>query len=484
MSTALRQAPPITLKEKLIFGSGDIFIGGSQVIMAFYYLRFLTDVVQISPALAGTVVLLSKVWDAISDPVMGVITDNTRTRWGRRKPWFVLAFFGIITSFIMLWYPVDFDSQSSRFIYVLLTYIYFSTVSTVCLVPYSSMSSEISTDYEERNNINGMRLFFSQVSSLLAAVLPLTIVEQFNDPTMGWLVMGIIFSVFYAIPWMMMFFFTHERLPMDDRRSEFHIKTFLRPFEVRCFRKLLLMYFLAYLSMDVVAAVFQYYMYYYLERKDEADLVIGTMLITQIILIPAVVTMANRHGKATVYRYSIGLWLAGACLLALYQPTWPDWSIYAVAALVGSGVVGCVVMPWSIFPDVADVGELGFGRRIAGSFSGVLTFSRKFSGAIGIFCVGLILQLSGYRPPLQEMQDGRYTEILQVQPDSVITALQLIVFLVPLLLLVPAWLTARTYPLDKHTHGRLRLYLEFQRGELPTSNLSEQELADMKRALI
>ena len=63
--------PPITLREKLIFGSGDLFIGGSQVIMAFYYLRFLTDVVQISPALAGTVVLISKIWDAVSDPVMG-----------------------------------------------------------------------------------------------------------------------------------------------------------------------------------------------------------------------------------------------------------------------------------------------------------------------------------------------------------------------------------------------------------------------------
>jgi MFS transporter len=77
-------APPITLREKLIFGSGDIFIGGSQVIMAFYYLRFLTDAIQISPALADTVALVSKVWDAISDPVMGVITDNTRARWGRR----------------------------------------------------------------------------------------------------------------------------------------------------------------------------------------------------------------------------------------------------------------------------------------------------------------------------------------------------------------------------------------------------------------
>ena len=477
-------APPITLREKLIFGSGDIFIGGSQVIMAFYYLRFLTDVVQITPALAGTVVLVSKIWDAVSDPVMGVITDNTRTRWGRRKPWFVLAFFGIISSFILLWYPVGFEASTSKFIYVLLTYIYFSTVATICLVPYSSMSSEISTDYEERNNINGMRLFFSQLSSLLAAVLPLTIVEQFNDPTMGWLAMGIIFSVFYAIPWLLMFIYTHERVPMGDRRSRFTIDTFISPFAVRSFRKLLLMYFLAYLSMDVVAAVFQYYMYYYLDRKDEADLVIGTMLITQIILIPVVVTMANRIGKATVYRYSIVLWLTGACLLALYQPTWGDWAIYAIAAVVGSGVVGCVVMPWSIFPDVADVGELCFGHRIAGSFSGVLTFSRKFSGAIGIFTVGLILELSGYQPPIQEMRDGRFTEILQVQPDSVTTALQLIVFLVPLALLVPAWLTARTYPLDKATHGRLRRYLEFQRGEQDSSNLDADELEAMKRLLI
>ena len=476
--------PPITLREKLIFGSGDIFIGGSQVIMAFYYLRFLTDVVQISPALAGTVVLLSKAWDAISDPLMGVITDNTRTRWGRRKPYFVLAFFGIISSFILLWYPVSFDSDSLKFLYVLLAYIYFSTVSTVCLVPYSSMSSEISIDYEERNTINGMRLFFSQVSSLVAAVLPLAVVEMFDDPTTGWLAMAIIFSVFYAIPWLMMFFFTHERVPLTEEKSTFSIASFLRPFEVKSFRKLIVMYFLAYLSMDVVAAVFQYYMYYYLDRKNEADLVIGTMLITQIVLIPLVVTLASKYGKATVYRYSILLWLAGACLMAMYQPEWPDYAIYTIAVIIGSGVVGCVVMPWSIFPDVTDVGELRFGYRIAGSFSGVMTFSRKFSGAIGIFAVGMILEISGYLPPVRSVVDGTTTEILQSQPDSVITALQLIVFLVPMALLVPAFLVAKTYPLDKITHGRLRDYLEFRRGERETNNLSDSELEAMKRLLI
>ena len=479
-----RTPPPITLREKLIFGSGDLFIGGSQVIMAFFYLRFLTDVVQISPALAGTVVLVSKIWDAVSDPVMGVITDNTRTRWGRRKPYFILAFFGIISSFILLWYPVGFEDEIKKFLYVLLTYIYFSTVSTVCLVPYSSMSSEISTDYTERNTINGMRLFFSQLSSLLAAVLPLTIVDLFDDPATGWMAMAVVFSIFYAIPWLLMFLFTHERVPLSDKKSTFELSTFIRPFQVRCFRKLIMMYFLAYLSMDVTAATFQYYMYYYLERKSETDLVIGTLLIAQVVLIPLVVYLANRFGKAEVFRYSIVIWLLGACLLAVYQPDWPDYAIYLIAAFVGSGVVGCVVMPWSIFPDVTDVGELRFGYRIAGSFSGVLTFSRKFSGAIGIFTVGLILQFSGYRAPIQEMQDGRFTEILQQQPESVITALQLIVFVVPMVLLVPAFFAARTYPLDKQTHGRLRRYLEFQRGQEETCNLSPTELEDMKQRLI
>lgn len=479
-----RTPPPITLREKLIFGSGDLFIGGSQVIMAFFYLRFLTDVVQISPALAGTVVLVSKIWDAISDPVMGVITDNTRTRWGRRKPYFILAFFGIISSFILLWYPVGFEAEAKKFIYVLLTYIYFSTVSTVCLVPYSSMSSEISTDYSERNNINGMRLFFSQLSSLLAAVLPLTIVGMYDDPAAGWFAMSIVFSVFYAIPWLMMFLFTHERVPMSDKKSRFQLSTFLRPFHIRCFRKLILMYFLAYLSMDVTAAIFQYYMYYYLERKNETELVIGTLLIAQVVLIPLVVHLANRFGKATVFRYSIVIWLLGACLLAAYQADWPDYAIYLIAAFVGSGVVGCVVMPWSIFPDVTDVGELRYGYRISGSFSGVLTFSRKFSGAIGIFTVGIILELSGYLAPIQEMQGGQFTEILQQQPESVITALQLIVFVVPVVLLIPAFFAAKSYPLDKHTHGRLRRYLEYQRGQEETSNLSPDELESMKQRLI
>lgn len=153
--------------------------------------------------------------------------------------------------------------------------------------------------------------------------------------------------------------------------------------------------------------------------------------------------------------------------MAFFRPDWPGWGIYAIAALIGSGVVGCVVMPWSMFPDVTDVGELQFGHRVAGSFSCVMSFMRKLSGAIGIFAVGLVLQFSGYRPPLQQQVNGAYTEVLQTQPDNVVLALKLIVLVLPLLLLLPSFLIAGRYPLDRATHARLYQHLMYRRGEQP-----------------
>jgi oligogalacturonide transporter len=89
----VRENSKISKGEILIFASGDIFGGGAQLIISFYYLIFLTDIVKIRPALAGAIILLSKIWDAVSDPLMGLITDNTKTRWGRRKPYFFYRLF-------------------------------------------------------------------------------------------------------------------------------------------------------------------------------------------------------------------------------------------------------------------------------------------------------------------------------------------------------------------------------------------------------
>ncbi|HQO70476.1 MAG TPA: MFS transporter, partial [Clostridia bacterium] len=206
------------LKEKVskgeifAFASGDFFGGGSQLIISFYYLIFLTDIVKIRPALAGFIILFSKIWDAISDPLMGLITDNTKSRWGRRKPYFLVGFFGILAAYFLLWLPISNDSEIVKFLYMLFAYTLYSTVSTIVMVPYSAMSSEISADYKERNTINGTRLVFSQVSSLICAVLPMEIVKMFSDVRTGYIAMAVAFGCFFAIPFLLMFLFTKERV--------------------------------------------------------------------------------------------------------------------------------------------------------------------------------------------------------------------------------------------------------------------------------
>ena len=136
----------LTKREKFTFAAGDLYNGGADLIISFFYLRFLTDVVRINPLLAGTVVLLSKIWDAISDPIMGAISDNTRTKYGRRRPYLLSGFFLIIVAFTLLWYAPNFTTQAAKFAFVVTSYLFFSTVSTIVGVTYTALSSEITQD--------------------------------------------------------------------------------------------------------------------------------------------------------------------------------------------------------------------------------------------------------------------------------------------------------------------------------------------------
>ena len=467
----------VSLFERLLFASGDMYGGGAQIVISFFYLIFLTDVVGLKMALAGTVVMISKIWDAVSDPLMGVLTDNTRGRFGRRRPYFLAGFFGIIAAFILLWNAVAFESQTAIFAYVLFSYLFYSTIQTMVMVPYAAMSSEISNDYDERTTINGMRLFFSQFATLLCAVLPLEIVKLMPTARGGYLLMALVFALFFALPYILMFFFTKERVPHDGQKGDVHWRTFAEPFRVRTFRNLLGIYMCSFLAMDIVSTVFAYYMKYYMNRPGELNYVLGTMLIVQTVLVPVVVWLAKKIGKARTVILSVLIWLIGVIYMGLLQPHWPGWIIYSVAAIVGVGIVGCVVMAWTMYPDVTDVGEWAFKRRNAGSFGGIMTFMRKFSAAIGVFAVSQILALAGYIEPVNELVDGKTVTTEFSQPATVITALKVIVLVLPLVLLALTYFFAKRYPLDRAAYDRLSIALKQQRGESDAGLPAEEEEA-------
>lgn len=204
-------AEKLTLWQKIGYGLGDIYGGGSGVVISFYYLVFLTDVIRIRPALAGTVILISKIYDSITDPLEGVIADRTRTPLGRRRPYLLAGIVLIFLSFFALFYPVGFESETGRFVFVLLTYLFFSTVVSIVMLNYNALQAELTLDYNERTSLSSYRIFFSTVSSIAAAVLPLEIVGRFADVRTGWIVMAASFGIFFALPFIATVAATRER---------------------------------------------------------------------------------------------------------------------------------------------------------------------------------------------------------------------------------------------------------------------------------
>jgi Na+/melibiose symporter-like transporter len=411
-------AKPLGKPEGFIFAAGDMFGGGAQTMIAFFYLRFLTDFIGIAPALAGTVILVARVWDAVTDPLMGVITDNTRSRFGRRKPYFLVGFFGILAAIFLLWYPARFADPGMRAAFVMISYLFYSTIQTIVMVPYSAMSSEISTGYEERNFVNGTRLVFSQAATLLAAVLPMTIVEAFANPAAGYQVMALVFGLLFALPFLLIFLFANERVPEPEERSRFEVRLFLKPLGIRSFRLLIGIYLSAFLINDIVSAVFTYFMDYFLNRPGDLEIVLGILLIVSTVTVPLVIRFANRFGKAETLAGFLLVWLAGIFALSRLTPDLPFWVIYVIAAVIGVGTSGGIVIPWIMYPDVTDVGELAFGKRVSGSFSGLMTFFRKVSSGLALFIIGQILQIAGYREPLSEVIDGTLTVTKYPQPPA------------------------------------------------------------------
>ena len=449
---------------KLGFGAGDIFGGGAMVIIGFFYLYFLTDVLLIAPAMAGVVFLVSKMWDAVSDPIMGIISDRTRTRFGRRRPYFLLGVVLVFLSFFMMWFPVDFALELHRFIFVLVAYIFFSTSYTIVMIPYFALASELTTDYNERTSLMSVRMIFSMGSSLLCAVLPLEIVKMFPEVRTGYIVMALVFALLFSLPFLVTFFATKERPEFQKEPEEFNFRrTFVEPFKTPTFIHVLLMYLFSMATMDIVMSIMMYFMTYYIGRPDEANFVAGALLITQMCAIPVYAMISRRIGKKRTYTIAAIWWLVTMILSLLITPENPNAVIYVFACVVGIGSGGIVVMIYSILPDVPDVDELYSDRRREGIFSGLMTFLRKASSALGIFIVSQIIAVAGYIKPVETIVEGKVIIEKQAQTPEFLTSLKVMFALIPALFLTIAIISAILYRLTPQVHDRLNAMLTARR---------------------
>lgn len=453
-----------SLKTKIAYGLGDLYGGGAFIIIGTYYLYFLTDVLRINPALAGTVIMVSKIWDAVTDPIMGVISDRTRTKFGRRRVYFLAGIPLIFLSFFLMWYPVTFASEVQRFVYAISTYMFFATVATIVMIPYNALAPELTLDYNERISLTSFRMFFSMVSSIFCAILPLEIVKRLHTPLTGYTAMATFFGTFFAVPFIFTFAFTRERPEFWQKQSTFSFKeTFIEPFKNRSFVFVLLMYLFSFLTMDVIMSILIYFMTYYLNKGNITNLALGTLLIAEVIVIPFWSAVGKRLGKRTAFILGLSVWIIAMLFSFAITPSSPTLVVFLFAAIVGVGTSAVIVMIYSIFADIPDVDELKTGQRREGIFSGLFTFMRKMSSAVGIFLISNIIAAAGYVPPKEEIVDGVRKIIQQPQSPAFITTLRFVFALLPIGLLLLSLFFALRYPLTKSVHDRLKKILELKR---------------------
>ena len=432
----------ISVRERIMFAVGDIFAGGGASLISVLYLIFLTDLVGLQPALAGTAILVAKLWDAVNDPLVGALSDRTRTPLGRRRPWILGGGLLVIGAMAVLWLPnPPVSGQIALMFWVMGSYIIYNTISTIVAVPYNSMSSEVATDPRARNLVNITRLLCSTLASASISLIGSRLIELHRADALDdrGLYLAVVFGfggLFTAVT-LTVALGCRERVPMPEvapvipggwwRRS-------LAPLQEPAMRRLVGMHLCQALSFDVIAAMLLYYSANVV-RGISSTVFLGIFIAINIIAFPIISVLVKRVSKHRIYRFGIPLAVPAITAIALYPAGGPPTGVYLLAVLLAAGMAGAQLLPWIIFPDVVDAAEVRTGRRDSGAFASMMTFIRGICGALVIQIIGLVLQFTGYRP-------GGVG-----QPDSAVWGIRLILLVAVAALLTAGFVISARFPL-------------------------------------
>ncbi|HDP80605.1 MAG TPA: MFS transporter [Spirochaetes bacterium] len=432
----------VPLWEKIAFGVGDMPGNITYTALHFYFIFYVVNIAGIRPEMAGLIFLIGRVWDAVSDYIMGRISDRTRSRFGRRRPYLLFGAVPLGVSFALLWL-IPFGDSTSLFLYYLAVVLLFNTTFTITTVPYNALHPELSQNYDERTSLSGFRMAFAFLANLIAAAGVAVIVDSIypgraayreSYPVMGWMVAGLVVAMY-----LFTFLGTRDRAIHCDAtidKSGFFetLKSFWR---LKEFRIALTMFLFNQIGTDIFMTIVLFFLKdVILVPENMTFVVMGIPLIVAVIAAPFWVKMGEWFGKkkALIISSSYFIFALAFCLVA---PAGNLPFIIAVAAFAGIGMSASQVIPWSILPDVIEIDEYENGVRREGAFYGITTFLYKAASAIA---VGVATTLLGY---------FGYIEGSATQPASAQTAIRLLTGLGPALFFFLTILAVKRLPITR-----------------------------------
>ncbi len=442
---ATRPAQRLPARVKLMYGIGDTGFSLTSTLIGAYFLLFLTDVVGLRPAFAGAAIMVAQQWDWINDPIVGYLSDRTRSKWGRRRPFLLFGFlpFGIV--FALMWWKPPIASQGWLAAYYAGIYVLYDTVATLVYMPYFALTPELTLDYDERTSLTTYRMAFSILGGLVAFTLPWMIIGAFRPENADrvWL-NGMIFAAISALPLLCVFFGTRER-------QEFHLEE--RPalreslqaaIKNRPFLLGMGIFLLTWMAVDVIQAVLLYFVRYWLHMEAQSDTIFAVIFVTALVVLPFWEWASRHTNKRQAYVMGISFWAAVQIVLVLLGPNTPVMAILFLAGLAGIGVAAAHVLPWAMIPDTVEWDEWQTGQRHEGMFYSLIMLIQKGATGLALFLIGLGLEWAGYIPNAEW------------QSATALTAIRVMTGPVPALLLCGGIAFAALYSISRQDHRTLQ----------------------------
>jgi len=431
------------------YAIGDFGANLAFQVTGFYLLFFFTDVFAVAPALAGSIILYAKIWDAITDPVMGSIADRTKSRWGRFRPYLLFGALPLgLTVFLLFLSPGL--GEAGRYFYGLVTFIAFATAITVVNVPFLAMTPSLTRDSHERSVITGYRVFFGILGSLAAAGATLPLVGAFGgtDKVAGFRAVGLVYGAVVALATLVTFFTVRERVA-DPPRAKVGVKEALGavlgngPFLI-----LTAGTFLHMIAMNTMSVVVNYYFKYNLKMEGMIPVAFGSLFVAAGLSLPLFVLISKRTGKKIAYNIGMGIvaamlvviFLAGDRTLRIGGLSVPV--IFPILVVTGIGLSTNWLSPWSMIPDTVEYAEWKTGVRREGVLYGLFYFVFKFGTALAGYLVGSVLSLYGYVANVE-------------QTARALGGIRIVMTVVPFILLAAGILCISFFPISAERHRKM-----------------------------
>ena len=462
----MQKSKMLPFKTNILYGMGDFGFSMNNSIITAFFAVFMVTVVGMPPGFVAIILFVGRSWDFVNDLLVGYISDRTRTRWGRRRPFLLFGAIPFGLSFMLLWMSPNFD-QTSLVIYYSAAYLVYEAFATFVYMPYFALTPEITEDYDERTKLISFRMMFNIIGSLTAYILPLLIVgNDWNLATsQSVLVMSMVAGVIAAIPIFGVFFGTKEKEEFQRESLPKFWPSLKAAFKNKPFVFSALMYLFTWMAIVVIESNLQFFILHIIQRPAQNIIIMVSIFVTAIFALPVWNWVSKNWNKRMAYIIGVGFWAFVMIVLIMMTPQTPFWLILIFCVMAGVGVSAGQVLPWAIIPDAIEWQEWHTGERNEGMFYSLVTLMGKIGMAVAQPLSLLILQFMNF-------QEGQAA----VQPASALLGIRLVVGPIPAVFLITGIMIALFYPLGRTQYNKIVEDLRLRREERLTKRAAKKPL--------